>query len=316
MNSPDNQRNIQALEWARRIADPLFVDWAAHMRWLEDDARNAEAFDLACLDMEAATSQLAPAPSHSGAAAIANDNGAAGPSRHWWRTGAWGGLAAACAAGLLLWPRPVPQVDDRAVITPPGVQRTVALADGSTVALNGSSRLRIGADRSVALIDGEGFFEVRHDATHPFTLKVGSTVIQDVGTAFDVSTSADVTRVAVREGAVAIDPQGQNLQLTAGQGARITADGAVTRAAVAQAADIDGWRRGRLVYQGASWSEVVIDLTRALGVDVSVAPGMAATRFTGVIIVDPDPNLTIRRLAAAADLTLVRQGHGWLLSPR
>jgi hypothetical protein len=61
---------------------------------------------------------------------------------------------------------------------------------------------------------------------------------------------------------------------------------------------------------------VVIDLTRALGVEVSLAPGMATRRFTGVIIVDPDRNLTIQRLAAVADLVPVRQDHGWLLSPR
>jgi transmembrane sensor len=314
MTLTDTEREQQALDWVRRIADPLFSGWDEHLQWLEADSRNAEAFDRISLDMEMATEGL-PAAGAVPASPVANDNEE--PSRRRWSLGmSVGGLVAAGFVALLLWPHHPASQGPRFITTMPGTSRDIALADGTKIALNGGSRLRIDDDRSLALIDGEGYFEVVHHADRPFRLQAGSRSIQDVGTSFDVSVAPQSMCVSVREGAVAIDPGGGNVQLTAGQEARIGAGGDIVRTTAAQNHAIGGWREGRLVYQEASWAEVAIDLNRALGVEVSLAPDMATRRFTGVIMLDRDRARTIRRLADVAGVSATPEGQGWRLARR
>jgi transmembrane sensor len=314
MSLPEAKREQQALDWVRRIADPAFTAWDVHMAWLEEDPRNAEAFDRVSLEMELATEGLPGAGPIPPAAPIANDNDLSRPGRRWRIGSAMGGLVAACAAAFLLWPHPEPGV--RLITTAPGVPRDIALADGTKIALNGGGRMRIDGDRSVALLDGEAYFDVAHHVDHPFRLRVGSRVIQDVGTAFDVATSPQTIRLSVREGAVAIDPDTEDVRLTAGQEAKIGKGGEIVRTTVAQNDAVGGWREGRLVYREASWTEVVTDLSRALGVPVSASPEMAQRSFTGVIVLDRDRTRTVQQVASVAGVVAVREGQGWLLAPR
>jgi transmembrane sensor len=313
----DSRRDQEALDWARRVADPGFADWEDHLLWLERDPANAEAFDRACLAMEAATEGLSAA---SGPAAVVpvNDNQPEPAMREqhrgWW-LGAGGALAAGLAAFLLVSPLQR-QVAPQIVETGPGSTRALALADGTRIILNGDSRIEIAAtERNVSLSKGEAYFEVVHDASRPFAVQTGNTLIRDVGTAFDVAVGPDATRVAVSEGEVAVG-RDTPTHLSAGQSARIDRKGALIRSAAPDPALAGGWRRGRLVYRDADWSDVASDLSRSLGAQVTYDPGIAKQRFTGVIVIDADHDRTIRRLAASADLVVGKDGAGWHLSPR
>ena len=100
------------------------------------------------------------------------------------------------------------------LITPRGVyatalgeQRSLALADGSTVQLNSLSRIRIRyseRERTVDLLQGQALFQVAKSAARPFVVYSGETRVRAVGTQFDVYRKADGTVVTVVEGRVAI----------------------------------------------------------------------------------------------------------------
>src|SRR3982751_821192 len=69
-------------------------------------------------------------------------------------------------------------------------QTRVTLGDGTRVVLNAGSRLSYADDfgrgtRDVVL-DGEGYFDVVHDASRPFRVLARGSVAQDVGTRFVV----------------------------------------------------------------------------------------------------------------------------------
>jgi transmembrane sensor len=88
-----------------------------------------------------------------------------------------------------------------------GEQRSLALADGSTVQLNSLSKLRIhysDHERTVDLLRGEALFRVAKDPTRPFIVHSGPAAVKAVGTQFDVYRKADGTIVTVVEGRVAI----------------------------------------------------------------------------------------------------------------
>lgn len=82
------------------------------------------------------------------------------------------------------------------------------LADGSVVALNKHSKLTViggfnGKQRKVKL-EGEAFFEIKHDEEKPFVIDAGGISIRDIGTAFNVKADpfSDSVSIFVTEGIV------------------------------------------------------------------------------------------------------------------
>jgi ferric-dicitrate binding protein FerR (iron transport regulator) len=77
------------------------------------------------------------------------------------------------------------------IVVPRGNRMKITLPDNSTVWLNNETRLRYASDfsngnRTVELT-GEAYFDVHHDADHPFTVKVGEQRIKVLGTKFSVN---------------------------------------------------------------------------------------------------------------------------------
>jgi transmembrane sensor len=89
-----------------------------------------------------------------------------------------------------------------------GHMQTVQLADGSRMELNTNTHVRSDVTdklRVVTLESGEAYFDVIHDASHPFTVYAGNWRITDLGTKFSVFLDGDDVRVLVREGRVRVD---------------------------------------------------------------------------------------------------------------
>lgn len=78
---------------------------------------------------------------------------------------------------------------------------TLLLPDGSTVKLNASSTLQypdhFSGDTRKVILDGEGYFEVVHDASHPFVVEISNAIVEDLGTAFNVSAYPGKEKVEV-----------------------------------------------------------------------------------------------------------------------
>jgi transmembrane sensor len=88
-----------------------------------------------------------------------------------------------------------------------GEQRSIELADGSTVSMNSKSRIRIRyskGERAVDLLDGQALFHVAKDRSRPFLVSADGMRIRAVGTQFDVYEKHEGTTVTVLEGQVAV----------------------------------------------------------------------------------------------------------------
>src|ERR1700675_2821842 len=86
-----------------------------------------------------------------------------------------------------------------------GEQRTIQLADGSTVELNARSRVRVHLTdiaRDVTLLEGQALFRVARDSRRPFVVRAGDAEVRAVGTEFDVYRKQSATVVTVLEGRV------------------------------------------------------------------------------------------------------------------
>lgn len=93
---------------------------------------------------------------------------------------------------------------------PRGGEYKVTLADGTNVWLNAATSLKYptqfdGKER-IVFLSGEAYFEVKHDAAHPFKVMIGNTVVRVLGTKFNVSAYNDDSkeRVSLIEGSVEV----------------------------------------------------------------------------------------------------------------
>ncbi|CAN5329719.1 FecR family protein [soil metagenome] len=306
MTKAEAMIDAQALDWVIRTRDPDFTDWVGFTAWLEADPARASAYDRLMAD-DADLPALMPATPT--VPVPAND-----PGWRRWRWPAIGAVAAALVAVVTIGVSP--RADPYTVSTPAGQPRALALSDGTRIAMNGGTTLRLdrAAPRLVVLDQGEATFTVTHDASHPFRVTVGKAVFEDVGTVFNISRAGEVTRIGVAEGAVLFNPDAQGIALLAGRGLRVAGD-AVSATNVSPQA-VASWREGRLVYDNAPMADIASDIARNLGIVVQTAPGLASARFTGTIMIDRNPD---RFFATAGPLLGVSAEHeptGWLLKGR
>lgn len=305
--SPRDEHLEAAIAWTIRLRHGSAGDWQAFTAWLEADPAHLPAWEQVSL----ADDELGALPRHKARPAAATTPPRGGGASRRWVLG--GGLAAALAGVVAVVT--LPGASTYAVETAPGVRRSVVLADGSRLDLNGGTKLVLDrANPRFARIErGEALFTIVHDAARPFEVRAGRAVLQDLGTVFDVVHEQGTLRVAVADGAVMYNPAGERvrldpgMKLTDGPGGRVLV-GAVDPATVA------GWKIGRLSYTATSLAGVAADLSRNTGVPVVATPAVARRSFTGVIMLDPDREVLFGRVAALMGVRAVRAGDGWTLT--
>ncbi|MDD1003662.1 FecR family protein [Pseudomonas sp. TNT2022 ID642] len=171
-----------------------------------------------------------------------------------------------------------------------GERKHVALPDGSVIDLNSRSRLQVRYEkdrRVIELSEGEAMFSVAHDTARPFVVEAGHGKVTVTGTRFDVRRDVTQTRVAVEQGTVKVQGRDaaddQFINLTAGLGTYVDAQGKVAAAYAVNAAELTAWRGGKLVFNNASLSEVVAEVSRYREKPLTVAnPTVASLRLTSV----------------------------------
>lgn len=298
-----------AIDWLIRQRDPAFDDWDGFADWLAEAPEHSETYDMiASLDRD-----LDALPPATKPAVTIFADAPRRPSRRVW----FGGAIAAALVGALVLPNLGLFSDTQRIETAAGEHRTIDLADGSKIEINGASVIEIDKDRPrfARLETGEAMFHVVHRDTDPFIVEAGGAKIVDLGTAFNVVRRSRQTSVAVSEGIVLFNPDRDNVRVVAGQG--IEARDGDSKAPVAQPveiASVGGWRSGLLVYNGTPLAVVAEDLKRTAGMDVTIAPEAAELSFRGALIVDEDRGRTVADLAALSGTKAARRGDGWVLT--
>lgn len=307
--APDPAAEARAIDWLVRQRDPGFADWDAFADWLAEAPDHAAIYDaVASLDADLDVLPPAAAPAYV----------AAPPPRRGVARRAWfGGAIAAAIVGTLSLSSLGLLDGSRLIETTAGEHRTIALADGSKIELNGATVLALDDDhpRFARLERGEAMFHIVHRASDPFVVEAGAARIVDLGTAFNVVRGRHRTAVAVSEGVVAYNPDGANVRVAAGQGIEAV-DGEAAPPAVrpVDAATVGGWRTGLLVYGGTPLPVVAEDLERTAGMKVRIAPEAADVAFRGTLIVAENRGRTVADLAALSGTRAEKDGDGWVIA--
>lgn len=161
------------------------------------------------------------------------------------------------------------QPKERSYETTVGGHETLTLGDGTKVELNTDTRVRVSQDRRKVWLDrGEAYFDVVHDAAHPFTVMVGDHRVTDLGTKFLVRQNANHVEVSLFEGSAQLDTTGDwskkhATTLLPGDVAIATANSiSVMKKPEKVLTSELGWRRGVLIFRHASLAEAAAEFNR------------------------------------------------------
>lgn len=246
------------------------------------------------------------------------------PSR--WRTMTVGALLAAAAiVGMMVTLRsahvtPVTSptmMAARTYTTQVGQRDSVKLADGTRVLLGPDSRLTVPADYGTASraveLRGDGYFDVRHDASKPFAVHVGAVLVEDIGTTFTVeSDPGDTTSVAVVAGSIRLragnSAPDAGVVLAAGDRGSIDARGNVRAERQAVRDDDVAWTTGRLVFRDASLSRVAGEIHRWYGVTLHVADSSLLDRHVTTSFAGEPIDQVLKIIGLTLGARVERQG--------
>lgn len=173
---------------------------------------------------------------------------------------AFGAIAAGIAAAIALLIFPMLRwqfIADHVTVT--AEVKSITLADGSTVQLAPESAIDIayaGDTRGVRLLEGTAYFEVKRDPGRPFRVEANGVETTVLGTAFEVRTDGDDTRVAVRQGTVRVADGTHRETLKAGDWVSVAPGGAVARGRQ-PTAQVAAWMQGHLVVKDRTVADVV-----------------------------------------------------------
>jgi transmembrane sensor len=216
-----------------------------------------------------------------------------------------------------------------------GEQRSIVLADGSTLELNSHSRVRVRysqAQREVDLIEGQALFRVAHDVGRPFVVHSGVMRVRAVGTQFDVYRKRAATVVTVIEGKVEVvdgasratvaDSSASPLQpaapagtpsrngpgvfLTAGEQLSVPAGSTSAERSPqpANVATVTAWTQQNLVFESSPLADVAEEFNRYTRRPLVITDADIATMHISGIFSSADPALFLKFLRAQPELTV------------
>lgn len=300
-----------AIQWHIRLRDGDDADWEKFGEWLALDPRHADVYD----DIESLDDDLDPLLPHLGMPASGPLPLRRRKRGSGLRLAASAGLAATVAAGVITVFHAQP-VRPRLLATRAGEQRTVSLVDGTSIRLNGSTRIELagGSTRTARLLQGQALFRVAHDDRRPFSVSVGDVRIVDIGTVFDVAVTGRDLTVGVAEGSVMYSEKADRQVVERGQELVRDPNGGGRVRHVSPDA-IGAWRSRRLVYAATPLSRVAIDLSRLLGVRITVTPTIADRPFSGSLVVPAETQAARLKLQIALDVDLSEGLGSWSMKP-
>jgi transmembrane sensor len=218
------------------------------------------------------------------------------PKRRIWLMVAAAAAIAIISFGIWWWPETTLNNREPAELiaanTGTGETKSVSLSDGTTVWLNKGSKIKypekfIGTTREIYL-DGEAYFDVKHDEDKTFIVHTGKILTTVIGTAFnimggekDTTITVTVTRgkVKVSEGDKLLDFITPNQQISYNTTSRN-----FTKSTV-DAAEAISWKSDDLLFDDITFGEAAEILSKRFHVKISFAKEeIKACRFSGTAL--------------------------------
>lgn len=162
------------------------------------------------------------------------------------------------------------------IYAPLGSRVVFNLPDSTTGMLNSGSRLSYSipfiGKRKVKL-EGEAWFEVKHDSAHPFEINAGTSKVTVLGTSLNVSAypAENYIEVVLQKGKVEFHDELISRKITMLPSERLVfRDGQIEKS-ITDPSKYNAWTEGKLVFRGDPMAEVARRIERWYNVKVNLA---------------------------------------------
>ena len=152
--------------------------------------------------------------------------------------------------------------------------KEVFLPDGSKIFLNRNSKLSYNKNREYSIrnvtLEGEAFFDIKHDPLKPFIIDAGKARIKVLGTSFSVLTnnSNSAVEVFVKTGKVMLSDSSGTQNLILEPGFIGTMSSKSSAKAINENPNYLSWNTDTLVYEGKNLDVVFADLKKTYNINV------------------------------------------------
>lgn len=190
----------------------------------------------------------------------------------------------------LIWNKS-PQIAYNQLEVPCGQQAKLTLADGTKIWLNSKSKLiypdHFSGNSREVLLDGEGYFEVTHNAKNPFIVKTSTLNIKVLGTSFNVSSYADDNNMHLTlvKGSISILNPSDNQEIKRLKPNEMAVYSKKDNLISIKEVETDlysSWRIGQLKFRKLSLEEISKRLGRNYNVNILIKNSeLSNTTFTG-----------------------------------
>ena len=205
------------------------------------------------------------------------------------------------------------------IMVPRGGEYRMVLADGTRVMLNAETRLRFpeafGDGERRVFLEGEAYFEVVQDESHPFVVQTHLGEVMVLGTAFNVNayTDASVCYTTLVHGKVQFSaPNVGTVTLQPGEQAVVSANGTEKRTV-----DLDeyiGWVNGVYNFKNRSLGEIMETFERWYDIQIYYeTPDLRDITYSGSLKRYGTINSFLDALELTGDLTYKISGRKVLI---
>lgn len=286
----------EAAQWFARLLDAKCPpeERVAFERWRNANPDHAAAYrELETIWKRSEAAVKDPAIAAAARRALRSDPA---PTRRWFVPALTAGMAILVAViALPRWLATPADPVGTAYTTTAGQQRTVQLADGSSVLLDTDTELLIrytSRTRRVDLLHGQAQFSVHGNHAWPFVVHAGNGTVTAVGTEFQVRVDGSATDVALLKGKLAIAAQApdgalQSASLIGGQSLSFDQAGHITPVHAIDLQQAQGWTQGKLFVHDWRLPQLLAEMNRynvaKIGID---DPSLQDIRISGVFRTD------------------------------
>lgn len=198
-----------------------------------------------------------------------------------------------------------------------GERTDIMLSDGSHLVLNTATELSVDMKRDKRIIylsKGEVFFEVARDENRPFYVETAGGLVQVLGTKFNVKAKEGYSDVTVIEGRVSVTDHGtfdQNTSVSLPEYILIENQKFIlgneeikNEILTVDAVQSISWRKGKLIYNGAPFEELVADLNRYYEAKIHISePELKKMEIVAIVQIE-DQKKTLEALAKTFGITV------------
>jgi transmembrane sensor len=201
-----------------------------------------------------------------------------------------------------------------------GQHKIIHLGDGSTVWLSSGSKItypeKFTAKLREVYFEGEAYFKIAKDKSHPFIIHTGQTNTKVLGTSFNVKSFKDKgsIEVALVEGKVSFSTDNTAVTLLPQEMVVYNkANGKINKSKFKDINAILMRREGEFNYDNVSIKEIAEELTRNFNIKIAIEGGVKDCTFYGRLKKNESVDKFLHKMGIIVNAKVTKSTNGYLI---